>query len=452
MRERSALGVIPCLALVAGLSACANEERTTLPLASSHVPFVPAAAFKLRALTGKVQHVVIIVQENRSFDNLFQGYPHADTMPYGMNSKGEKITLKPIPLEREYVIDHSATAMFSACNATSGLPGTNCQMNGFDQEESFNGPPNPEYVYVPHKESAPYFALAHEFVLGDRMFQSHLDESFISHQYIIAGQAHHGVNLPGGYWGCDGGPTDRVQTITLQRTYGPDEVACFDYRTLADELDENQLTWRFYASTINNDGGEWSGYQAVRHIRYGPDWSKDVITPDTQFFNDLAAGNLANVTWITPVCEDSDHVNCGGNLGPQWVSSLVNAIGESQYWKTTTVFVMWDDWGGLYDHVAPPYEDFDGLGFRVPLLIISPYARKNYVSHVQYEHGSILRLIEDQYGLGQLAASDTRANDPANDQSFDFAAPPRSYQSVPTMYPPSFFMNRTLDQRPPDEQ
>ena len=80
---------------------------------------------------------------------------------------------------------------------------------------------------------------------------------------------------------------------------------------------------------------------------------------------------------------------------------------------------MWDDWGGLYDHVPPPYEDYDGLGFRVPLIVISPYAKQDYVSHVQYEHGSILRFIEDHYGLGRLAASDTRANDPAVD-CFDF--------------------------------
>jgi phospholipase C len=452
MTGRTVLHFCASLSVALALSACASEQLRSVPVDSAHVPFVQPAAFTLRKLTGKIQHVIIIVQENRSFDNLFQGFPNADTVPYGMNSKGQKITLQPFPLERAYEIDHSATAMFSACNGTSGLPGTHCQMNGFDLEVAQGGPTNPEYVYVPHEETAPYFALAHEFVLGDRMFQSHLDESFISHQYIIAGQANHGVNLPGGTWGCDGGPTAQVKTITAKRTYGPGEVPCFDYRTLADELDENELTWRFYTSTIEGDGGEWSGYQAVRHIRYGPDWSKDVITPQTQFFNDLTAGNLANVTWITPVCEDSDHVNCGGNLGPQWVSSLANAVGESQFWKTTAIFVMWDDWGGLYDHVPPPYEDYDGLGFRVPLLVISPYARKNYVSHVQYETASILRFVEDQYGLGQLAASDTRANDPAKDKSFDFTAPPRRYRAVPTLYPPSFFMNRPLDQRPPDEQ
>ena len=157
----------------------------------------------------------------------------------------------------------------------------------------------------------------------------------------------------------------------------------------------------------------------MKHIRYGPDWSKDVITPQTQFFNDVAAGNLANVTWITPVCANSDHVSCGGNRDRSGSANLVNAVGESKFWDSTAIFVMWDDWGGLYDHVPPPYEDYDGLGFRVPLLVISPYAKKDYVSHVQYEHGSILRFIEDQYGLGRLAASDTRANSPAED-CFDF--------------------------------
>ena len=87
---------------------------------------------------------------------------------------------------------------------------------------------------------------------------------------------------------------------------------------------------------------------------------------------------------------------------------------------------MWDEWGGWYDHVPPPYEDYDGLGIRVPLLIISPYAKRDYVSHVQYETGSVLRFIEDQYGLAALSASDARANDPAGD-CFDFSQQPRPF-------------------------
>jgi phospholipase C len=446
---RAALGAAVFAALA--LDACASAAPHSGPVQSALVPFAAAAPFHLRDAPGKIQHVIIIVQENRSFDNLFAGFPHADTVASGIDSSGQTIPLRATGLEREYIIDHSATAMFAACNGTSVFPGTECRMNGFDREVSFGGPKHPEYVFVPHAESKPYFDLAHEFVLADRMFQSHLDESFVSHQYIIAAQAHDAVNLPPAVWGCGGGEGNLVQTITAARQYGPFESPCFDYRTLADELDDRALTWRFYTNTIDGDGGEWSGFQAIKHIRYGPDWARDVITPQTQFFSDVAAGNLANVTWITPVCINSDHVNCGGKLGPQWVSSLVNAVGESRFWPTTAVFVMWDDWGGLYDHVPPPYEDQDGLGFRVPLIVISPYAKQDYVSHVQYEHGSILRFVEDQYGLGRLAASDTRANDPAVD-CFDFTKPPRAYKPIPTLYGPTYFMNQPLDRRPPDEE
>ena len=102
--------------------------------------------------------------------------------------------------------------------------------------------------------------------------------------------------------------------------------------------------------------------------------------------------------------------------------------------------------------LPPPYEGKDGLGFRVPLLMISPYTRRNYVSHVQYETASILRFVEDRFGLPQLAASDARANDPANDRSFDFTMAPRRYRPVPTLLRASYFMNEPLDQRPPDDQ
>jgi phospholipase C len=426
-------------------SACA-AGRTASPVA--YTPLLPFAGQTRSGLgvvpSGKIQHVVIIVQENRSFDNLFQGYPGADTVPSGKNSLGQTITLMPVPLETQYVIDHSFAAHTAAYD--------NGKMDGFDKEQSFGGPPNPEYVYVPHSETKPYFALAKEFVVADRMFTSHVDESFVSHQYIIAGQAKAAVDLPSGWpWGCDGGSSDTIQTLTQQRTYGKSEVACFDYQTIADEIDKKALTWRFYTSVLSGAGGEWSGYQAVRHIRNGPDWAKDVITPQTQFLTDVQAGTLANVTWITPTYANSDHVNTGGKGGPQWVATLVNAVGASKFWDTSAVFVMWDEWGGLYDHVPPPYVDYDGLGMRVPLLIISPYAKKQFVSHVQYEHGSILRFIEDQFGLGRLAASDTRANSPAAD-CFDFTKPPRKYLPVKTAVSQQYFIDQPYDGRPPDDQ
>jgi phospholipase C len=406
----------------------------------------------------KIKHIVYIVQENRSFDNLFQGYPGADTVSSGKNSKGQTITLQPVSLKTEYIIDHSAQAMFSACDGTGKLPGTHCRMDGFDKELTLMGPPNPQYVYVPHRDSKPYFDMAHEGVLADRMFQSQLDESFVAHQYIIAAQAHSSVNLPSGNWACGGGSFDVVSTLTRQRTYGRNQSVCFDYRTLGDELDQAGLSWRFYTSKYNtpsSDGGAyWSSYGVVRHIYYGPDWKKNVVdccVPQSKFLTDVRKGELANFTWITPECFDSDHVDCGGGDGPSWVAALVNAVGESKFWNSTVIFVQWDDWGGLYDHVPPPYKGYDSVGFRVPLLIVSPYAKQNYVSHVQYETASVLRFAEDTFGLGRLAAADNRANSPAED-CFDFAQPPHQFAPINAPHGWRYFLHHNSDLRAPDDQ
>ncbi len=403
----------------------------------------------LRALkatgAGKIEHVIFIVQENRSFDNLFQGYPGADTVSKGKNSLGETIRLKPVSLTKWYEIDHSAQAMFAACNGTGKLPGTDCAMDGFDKEKSIFGPPNPEYVYVPHRESKPYFDMAREWVLADRMFQSQIDESYAAHQYIIAAQAAWSVNLPTHEWGCGNGKDDLVATITKTRDPdGPRIKPCYDYTTLGDELDKSKLSWRFYASwygsRASGDGAQWSSYQAVRHIRYGPDW-KNVVSPNWKFITDVRAGELANFTWIMPVCHDSDHVNCAGGYGPSWVTAVVNTVGKSPFWNSTAIFVTWDDWGGLYDHVAPPYLDRDGLGFRVPLLVISPYAKHGVVSHKQFETASVLRFAEDLWGLNQMAAADRRATSPAKD-CFDFTQRPRPFVKIDAPHPPRFFMRK----------
>jgi phospholipase C len=408
---------------------------------------------------GKITHVVYVIQENRSFDNLFQGYPGAHTVSQGQNSSGQTITLQPESLSKVYQIDHSAHAMFEACNGTGSLPGTGCRMNGFDREESYGGPSNPQYVYVPHTESQPYFDMAHEWVVGDNMFQSQLDESFVGHQYAIAAQAQSSVNLPAFIlWGCEGGPSDTISTITQNRSLnGPQQRACFDYTTLGDELDAAHLTWRFYAVGYKNDrggnGGTWSAYQAVKHIFRGPDWKSDIVSPNWKFITDVRAGKLANFTWITPECAESDHSECGGGFGPSWVAAIVNTVGKSKFWNSTAVFVQWDDWGGLYDDVPPPHEDYDGNGFRVPLLVISPFAKKDYVSHAQFETASMLRFAEDLYGLPQLAAADARANSPAAD-CFDFSQAPRKFVPIKASHPADFFIRHRFpnSERIPDDQ
>lgn len=424
----------------------------------------------------KIDHVVIIVQENRSLNNLFYGFPGAKTAKYGLDSKGGKIELKPLPLTANWDLEHNHSGFELACNGTGQIPGTDCRMNGFDRETKTCGPGGstgscpikyPQYSYVRHGDIAPYFSMASQYVLADEMFASNFDtSSYVSHQYIIAGQADATVDYPlGNNWGCPGGKGDKIWTLwtsgSQERTFKPakDQVpVCFDYKTLGDELDEKGYTWAFYANPLGVGGpgkycgtesgpayggrGIWSSYQAINHICYGPDWKNDIISPPNQFLTDVGNGELRNVTWITPTCPTSDHPGpgCVPDTGPSWVASVVNAIGKSKFWKSTAIFLFWDDYGGFYDPVAPKLLDYDGLGMRVPLVIISPYAKKGLVSHVHFEHGSILRFIEDRFGLAQLAASDTRATSPQK-YCFDFSQPPRKFVPIKAQYDESYFLH-----------
>jgi len=194
----------------------------------------------------------------------------------------------------------------------------------------------------------------------------------------------------------------------------------------------------------------WSPFSSFKNVRYGADWNR-VISPPPTILTDVANGKLSAVTWVSPDWNYSDHAGSGSTYGPSWVAAVVNAIGKSKFWNSTAIFVVWDDFGGLYDHVPPPYKDQDGLGFRVPLLVISPYAKRNYVSHVQYESAGILTFTEDVFGLGRLAAADSRATSPAAD-CFDFAGAPRPFRPIAAAKPASFFLHQPADRRAPDDE
>ena len=411
------------------------------------------ASLVWHASSAKIKHVVIVVQENRSFNNLFYGYPGAKTVKYGYDTSGNKIKLQPIPLEVHWDVEHDSSGFFAACNGTGSIPGTDCQMNGFNKERGcmISCPPNPTYAYVPHSETKPLFEIARQYVLGDEMYASNFDaSSFISHQYIIAAQAKSAVDYPYGDWGCPGGSADKVRIVDAQRnTQSGHETACWNVMTLGDELDTAGLPWAYYTSPVKSGDGIWSAYQVIRHIYTGADWKKDVITPQTRFFSDVSKGRLRAVSWITPTCANSDHSGCGSNTGPAWVASIVNAVGQSQYWDSTAIFVFWDDYGGWYDSEPPSYVDYDGLGIRVPLLIVSAYANQGLVTHTQYEHGTILKFVEQTFGLSAMSQSDSRANAP--DDAFNFDAPPRKFKKIPAPLGIDYFMHQPFDPRPPDE-
>ena len=398
---RVSVGVGRALTVAAAALVCSGcGAVNTVPgrlIGNSQV--AQTAATPLNRADSKIKHIVIVIQENRSFNNLFYGVPGAKTSAYGYDSKNQKIELKPIGLETTWDLPHNSDGFYAACNGSGNIPGTHCRMNGFDKEGCGAGPhcpkDHPEYAFVPHNETKPYFDMAKQYVLADEMFASNFDaSSFVSHQYIIAAQANATTNYPYSWWGCEGSKGDKIWTIGGHRQYVDQIEPCYNITTLADELDHKSLSWAFYASSIGKEPnyGIWSSYQSIDHIYNGPDWHKDVISPPSQFLTDIAGGKLAAVTWITPTYADSDHAGAGSNTGPSWVASVVNGIGESTFWNSTAIFVFWDDYGGWYDPVAPAFVDYDGLGLRLPLLVISPYARRGKVSHVHYEHGSILKF------------------------------------------------------------
>ena len=375
------------------------------------------------------------------------GFPGAKTASVGYDQNGNQITLHSQSLATYWDIDHSSYAFFAACNGTGRLPGMKCRMNGWNAEQAgYGAPKNFAYAYVPQSQIAPYWSMAQQYVLADRMFASNLDGSFIAHQYAVAAYASSAVDYPTGPWGCSGQYNDVVATLTKQRTLGPTIPACFNNSTIASEADAAGVSWRFYAGSINGDGGLWNAYQADKPIYNGPDWNSNVISPPSKFLSDIGAGSLANITWITPTYEDSDHAGFDAKGGPAWVASVVNAVGESKFWKSTAIFLMWDDPGGWFDPVKPPFKDYDGLGFRVPLIVISAYSPRGYVTHKQYETASVLRFMEDNFGLGHLAPSDTRANDPVGD-ALIYTRTPRKFKPITGSKPNAYWIEQDRNSR-----
>jgi phospholipase C len=335
------------------------------------------------------------------------------------------------------------------------------------------------YSYVNREEARPYWAMARQYTLADRMFPTEFGPSWTAHVALVTANVRLSPTealrdfpvVPGkGFssgrpFGCTSNPKVIVPTV---RDLGNDRIhyqltgpyPCFtraQYVSMADTLDRAGVSWKFYAPPVKDDeagatGGLWSPFGSIRSVRMGPDWKKNVIDPPERVLSDVAAGDLANVTWVVPEWYDSDHAGApyllqafaGAkvSMGPSWVAAVVNAVGKSKYWNSTAIVVVWDEWGGFYDNAPPPRPSFEGLGIRVPALIISPYSRRGYVSHTQYEFGSVLKFVEDTFGLPALGPaskgySDARATSIAD--SFDFKQKPRPFHVIPAPYAPSCF-------------
>ena len=398
------------------------------------IPVPAIATVPPSAGSTPIKHVIIIMQENRSFDNLFNGFPGADTVTSGM-SNGVVVPLQPVPLEQGTDVGHSHRDWYEDYNGG--------KMDGFAHAGSYPIP-NLPYAYVPQSETVPLWTLAKAYTLGDRMFQSSTGPTFEAHQYMIAGQSAGAAGNPNdsNAWGCDSAPGTTVPMIGPNGTTLPGPYPCFDYQTLADLLDAKGMTWRYYAPAQSGDadggGYFWSAFDAIKHIRFGPDWSSNVISPPPTVLTDIQNGNLAQVTWITPSFDYSDHPGpISTKIGPDWIASITNTVGASQYWDSTVIFITWDEWGGWYDHVPPPTVDNMGLGFRVPLIIVSPYARRGYVSHTVHEFSGFLKYTEEIFGLPSLGTRDAAADDFGD--CFDYTQTPQPYVQIPVNFTPKYF-------------
>ena len=392
-----------------------------------------------------IKHIVIIVQENRTVDNLFHGYPNADTVSTGKMSDGTTVELQQQSLNTPD-IDNSYGASIQSYD--------HGKMDGFDKNQS-NSAPAGKYAYsfVDRTDRAPYWSMAEEFELADHMFPTMHGQSWTAHIDLIASTTNLSpttalVDFPTAQpWDCTAPTGTTTEYIDKGGNYyGGGPYPCFDstqLNTMATTLDAAKVPWRFYAPSISGDwiGGAWSPFSSIKSVRFGPDWKK-IVTPPPTILTDVANGHLAGVTWVTPDWQYSDHAGSGTTYGPSWVAAVVNAIGKSSYWKSTAIVVLWDDFGGWYDHVPPPQLDFKGLGIRVPCLIVSPYAGHGTVVHTQYEFGSVLRFVEDTFNLPQLGTvaggySDARAKSLATALNFNQA--PRPFRAIPApMFPYAF--------------
>lgn len=411
---------------------------------------------------GKIKHVVIIFQENRTPDNLFHDPAlianGADIASSGMNSHGVLITLGSQPLAYTYDLSHRHAAFVDMydggkMDGADLIPAT-CSPNHPDCVI----PSDPQFKYVQASDVAPYFQMAEQYTFADRMFQTNQGPSFPAHQFIIAGTSAptassdlfvaENTSEPGVYGppaGCTAPPDVYVQLIDPTGDESNTMYPCFEHPTLMDMLDAKNVSWRYYSPSARSI---WTAPNAIQHLRMGPDWDK-VILNSPQILTDIANGQLAAVNWVIPTGASSDHSGTNDGSGPSWVASVVNAIGNSKYWSDTAILIAWDDWGGWYDHVAPRVINSYEYGFRVPLIVVSPYAKPGYISHVTHDFGSLLKFIETTFAVASVGYADDRADDLSD--CFDFNQTPLTFRPISAQLDSSHFLKERGPDLDPDD-
>jgi len=458
-----------------------------------------------QAQISSFKHVVVIVQENRTPDNLFQGLcappygacavPPTLFAPYDIQTskwttKTGTIDPSPEALANTYDLNHSHPSFNAMCDIVAGTP-AKCRMDGAAgigciPLKGTTCPADPAFKYVDNSAGIlnPYLTLATQYGWANYMFQTNQGPSFPAHQFIFGGtSAPSALDDLNGMFAAENGTTGGgciapagttvalVSPNSAPPPYGVENTRsseCFEHQTMADLVTD----WKYYAA---QPGFLWTAPDAIEHICLPRDgictgWSTHVVSHNpSQVLTDLGNCELHDLTWVTPTAANSDHASLNDGGGPSWVASVVNTIGNSgctdtvngktlTYWQDTAIFITWDDWGGWYDHEPPTIlggvqGDYQ-YGFRVPMIVVSAYTGQRLVNNERYDFGSLLRFIEHNFanlGLkeGELGFADSRA-------TTDFSAffrldrGPRRFTTVAAPKSADFFIHDTRPAEAPD--
>ncbi|MGH2595866.1 MAG: phospholipase C [Actinomycetota bacterium] len=410
----------------ASLSADSTIVVRSSPTGYSYPPpSAPGSTDNRSGTLWPIRHVVFLIKENRTFDNLFGTFPGANGVSFGFDHG----VRRPLTPGTDGSIGSEDIPHCYICSRTAWDHG---KMDGFNQSAVSD---RWSYTQLQRSQLPNYWHWAKQFVLGDRFFSSAQGPSFPNHLYAIAAQsggAHDNPRRTGAFrssntFGCD---APKGQTVTVVDSEGKEQQVqpCFEFRTEGDLLNGAGINWAYYAADPNQLGYIWSAYSAIGHIRNTRQW-RDHVLPVDRVIADIGKDRLPPVTWIAPRYEVSEHPQYNFCLEENWSTQVIDAIMRSPMWKSTAIFVTWDDYGGFYDHVAPPQVDAFGFGIRVPLLVISPYALRGKIDHHLGEFSSVLRFIEDNWHLRRLTPRDRAAKNLSYD--FDFTQKPRRPDPLP---------------------
>src|SRR5438552_9476103 len=329
-----------------------------------------------------VEHVVVIMKENHAFDNYFGTYPGADGIPANVSlPDGQGGVIAPHPLNATWTWDlpHSREAMLQSYDG-----GKN---DGFAMAASawFPGLGEIAMGYYDRRQVGGYWSLAENYTLADRYFQSMFGPTVPNRLYSFAGQA-------GGL------------TSNLIGSSG------LDLPTIFDQLEAHQISWKYYSSVAPHYVPLPTNFP---HIRDNFRMASKIVPLDL-LVSDVATGNLPQVAYVDPESDlrISEHPPGDVAVGTAWTIQTIRAIQASPTWRSTAVLLTWDESGGFYDHVAPPQVDEWGYGFRVPMLVISPFTRRGWIDHIVMDHTSLMKFIADNWGLPYLTDREAQAGSP----------------------------------------